>query len=110
MSEEASARTSRLLRAGRIHGAVLAPDQAGRVSSRTPRDMHINRRAKRDGVVVSIFETDLLGPTLVHEGKHIEQLRGKAPGREASEYMRRNKDKSEDEAYDYERKNYKKPQ
>jgi len=106
MTNEAAARTSGLLFGGRIHGANLAPDVAGRVSSRTPGDIDINRTAGKHG---SIFESSLIGPTLVHEGKHVDQLKGKAAGREAYDYAKAHEKKLEEEAKAYERANYKKP-
>jgi hypothetical protein len=103
MSPEARTRTARLLNAGRIHGADLEPGLTGVVWPTAPGDMYINRSAAEGSIFSNRHE---LGETLVHEGKHIHQLAGKAPGSEAAEYIAENKDELEADAYRYENRNY----
>jgi hypothetical protein len=103
MSPEARTRSHDLLYSGRIHGANLPESVAGLVPPETPGDMYLNRSTV-DG---SIFENrHELGNTLVHEGKHIQQLVGKSPGFEAAAYIANNKPEMEADTYRYENRNY----
>ena len=105
MSTEAARRTAGLLHDGRVRGTSLAPGVAGRVSPDAPDVVKINRTSE----LGNVFLTDQLGEALVHEGRHVDQLKGKAAGKEAADYIKANKKKLEDDAIDYESKNYKKP-
>ena len=103
MSLEARARTRGLLHAGRIHGAALAPGVAGEVNPAAPGDVNINRSLPTGSIFDNQHE---LGKTLVHEGRHTVQLKGKAAGEEAANYILMNKDRLEADAYNYENRNY----
>ena len=104
MSFEAQKRTSRLLGSGNIQGySASDPQTAGRVHADTPGTIEVNRTS----VLGSIFDQPVELPrTLIHEGKHIEQLKGKAPGAEAQQYVQDNRQALEDEAAQYEKDNY----
>ena len=81
MSPEAEKRTSTLLFGGNIRGASLAPNTAGAVIPLIPGAVFINRSSR----VGNIFFDQQLGTTLVHEGEHVDQFRGKT-GSEAQAY------------------------
>jgi len=105
MSTEAARRTAGLLHGGKIHGADLSEDLAAVVPPESPGEIFVNRTSEFG----SVFELPVLGTVLVHEGRHVEQLKGKTAGDEARKFIRANKNKLEDDADDYERKNYKWP-
>lgn len=103
MSPEAAGATRGLLFSGNIRGAVL-PDSSvsGRVTNRAPGTIFINRSHYQHG---NIFFHSELGPTLVHEVRHVRQLEGRT-GWALYEFMRDNRDALEQDARSYERANY----
>lgn len=104
MGYEAQRRTSHLLASGNIRGYNAADsEETGMVSSDAPGTIQVNRTSTEGSLFDSPTE---LPKTLIHEGRHVEQLRGKAPGREALRYMLRNKPALEADASQYERTNY----
>lgn len=101
MTRDAAAHTRALLRAGNIRGANLPGDVYGTVTPYEPGVIYINRTFDSPETWVgSLFDNEReLGRTLVHEGEHVKQLRGKAPGAEAAQYIEQNYQQLEDAAY-----------
>jgi hypothetical protein len=101
MTRDAAAHTRTLLYAGNIRGANLSGDVYGMVTPQEPGVVYINRTFNTPGTWVgSIFDDEReLGKTLVHEGEHVKQLRGKAAGAEAAQYIQQNGSQLEDAAY-----------
>jgi hypothetical protein len=101
MSTEAAGRTRQLLFAGNIRGAALAPDKAGVVIPLIPNAIYINRSSSRG----NIFFDSQLGPTLVHEGRHVDQFAGMS-GQQAAQFYSENGGLLELDAALYEEKNH----
>ncbi|MEO8031596.1 MAG: RHS repeat-associated core domain-containing protein, partial [Gemmatimonadota bacterium] len=103
MSMEAMTRTSTLLGEGQITSRNAASNEYGSVTGYAPGTVRINRTS----VSGSVFDDPVILPkTLIHEGRHTQQLEGKAAGKEAVEYVEHNKQALEDDAYAYEAANY----
>lgn len=95
---------SHLLASGNIRG-YNGSDQleAGRVRPQTPGTVEINRTTAIGSLFNSATE---LPKTLLHEGRHTEQLQGIQPGQAAAAYISANKKVLEDDAYQFEAANY----
>jgi hypothetical protein len=100
-SQEAATRTRGMLWAGNIRGMPLAKNLAGAVHPMAPTVVMINRESS----VGNIFFNQRLGPTLVHEGRHVEQFSGMS-GSEAQSFLDRFRGILEMDASAYEGNNY----
>jgi hypothetical protein len=103
MSPLAAHRTSHLLASGNVSPYQGASKQYGKVTPDRPGTVQINRTFRTGSVFDNPVE---LPKTLIHEGRHVEQLQGKNAGQEAADYIQSNLTALEDDAYQYERANY----
>jgi hypothetical protein len=81
MKPQAAERTRTLLDNGNIHAGALPGDTYGQTSKETGRDVTVNTALNCYVVLsCSVFnDQEELTSTLLHEGKHVDQLRTKPP-------------------------------